>query len=759
MASLFLDRSINVKQVLINFLTDIVINDAYMEHTVRCVKQCFSINQQYRPKPFSDIQPSWVNPTASHGNSILMTGSFAEGLSVPPLFDAICIIDKSDCDIICVIPLLTCDMDTSSGKPTFLINTQYTHNGYCHLTWNLNMTNFDHLKTIQSMIDDSLRLYPYANDTKTYCLPSLPLPPSWLSAAQHPNMERHGPAEQVNLQFVTAGLNAIYSFDSVTALYCPSWPSQKWIERQRSHAWPTTAIVQDIVKRGCHVVPVAHPTSSAPEIEWRYSFSLAELILANKISYYTRKTYIMFKLLCKKFLNDDFPLKTYYLKTILFWCCEEYPTLFVDDEEILLVKVGNIAEKLDKLIDKLLYTAIKRELPSYFIQTNNLYDLIGLDNFSESKMETIINKIKYLKDNKMQILFNTILESHKLDYCLPFYFNVRQIFEPVLKYWYPDADCTPMKSDCERVIEQLSISLFLEAKPYSGRKLLQTIWYTLLERLPLDDSEACNLITEHDYYSLVYKQYQESLIDQMLHVQEELLKYFKLTDNETSSNENIILLRSLGYLHCIKSGGPSAANRHFEFDYFRKAFLKAIETTINSEAQQTRCYLAYALYFCWSKRYEEALVLLKTVIKLRYHLFNKDIVTIYTIHKQIHSEDIQHLLHIYNAINIPTKTYILYLLCRVYKLTGQLPEGRQTIEAFVNHITEIHDVDIGYYLLGQLCLLYGDIQSAYYVLFLSLRNEYDLNPIFEPSKTMMIFKASLFITTYLKLSRNRQTIE
>ncbi|CAF1201823.1 unnamed protein product [Didymodactylos carnosus] len=556
-------------------------------------------------------------------------------------------------------------------------------------------------------------------------------------------------AQQINLQFITSGLKAIYSHDSVIALHCLSWPIQEWIERQRSNDWPTAATIQDIVKRGCHVVPVAHATSHNPNIEWRYSFSLAELILANEIPYYTRKTYIMFKLLCKKHLDNDFPLKTYYLKTILFWCCEEYSTLFMDDKKTLIVKVGNIAEKLDRLIERLLNSVLKQELYSYFIRTNNLFDSIDSEYFSASKIKTIIKKIEYLKQNPMRILFKTILKHNKLDYCLPFYFNIRRIFKPVLKHLYNDANDTTLKRDCELVIEQLSISLFLEAKPYIGRKLLQTIWYTFLERLPINDLETGNLITEHDYCSLVYNQCQKSLLDKMIHVQEELLDYFTSTNDDTNSSQNIILLRSLGYLHYIKSCSSTEENRNIELNYFRKAFQGALETRINSEAQQIRCYLAYALYLCQLERYEEALVLLKTVVKFEYHLFNKDFITIYSIHKPIHSKDIQHLLHIYNAINISTKTYILYLLCRAYKYTNRYIEGCQGLINLIQHIDEIKDFHIGQYLLGQLCFLYGEIERAYRIFIVNLRNEYDLSSIFDPSKTMVIFKASLAITTFL----------
>lgn len=267
MALLFLQSSMSVKDLLTDFLTDIVINDAYMEQKITCLKQCLNINQRYRPTPFCNFQSSWMSGNDSGHHAFLMTGSFAEGLSVPPIFGVNCKMDISDCDIIRVMPLVTCDFDASSQKATFSISTQYTHSGYCHLTWSLNTTDIDHLETIQSITDQTLQLYPYADNETTYCLPSSPLPSSWISVINHPNAERHGPAQQIKLQFVTSGLDAIYSFDDVIALYCPSWPSLEWIDRQRSPKWPTVSVIHDIVKRGCHLVPVAHATSPKPDIE------------------------------------------------------------------------------------------------------------------------------------------------------------------------------------------------------------------------------------------------------------------------------------------------------------------------------------------------------------------------------------------------------------------------------------------------------------------------------------------------------------
>ncbi|CAM4933712.1 unnamed protein product [Rotaria socialis] len=737
--------------MLSNFITDTVINDGYMEHILCCGKECRDINERHRPIPIYDYLHSPMTTFHDHYNPFLITGSFAESLSVPPIFGTKCTMDISDCDLMYVIPFLTCDLRPTRRKTTLLVNTQQMHSGYCNLIVDLNTTNIKMIP-FESMSDLTLQSHQYETDRTVYFLPSSPLPQSWLSIIENQNAERHGPAQQINTQYITSGLKAIYSKDFVVALHCVSWPIQEWIERPRSNDWPSVATIREIAKNGCHLVPVAHATSLKPDIEWRFSFSFAELVLANELSYYTRKTYLIFKLLCKKYLENYFPLKTYHLKTVLFWCCEEYSTLFIDDKQKLTVKIDNIAEKLDKLIERLLNSIWEQELPSYFIRTNNLFDSIDTEYFSTSQIAIIVEKIKYLRQNPMEILFEIVLEHNKLDYCLPLSFNIRHIFEPVLKHFSTEVDDKTLKHDCEMAIEKLSISLFLEGKAYAGRKLLQTIWYKYLECLPINDAEIADLITEHGYYLLVDNQYQELLLDRMIDVQEELLNYFTPTSDEKCSSQNIVLLRSLGCLHYIKSFSSNEENGDIESTYFRKSLDDSLITTIDSQVQQIRSYLAYGIYLGQSQRYEEALALLEVAISIKYPAFNNDFITIYSLHKAMHPKDIQHLLYIYNAINVSTKTYIFYLLCRFYKLTGRYDKGCHALIDLVQHIHEVKDIHIGTYLTGHLCLLYDQIEVAYEYFIINLRMEFGLNSIFEPSKTMVIFKASLVITTFIQLN-------
>ena len=86
------------------------------------------------------------------------------------------------------------------------------------------------------------------------------------------------------------------------------------------------------MSKGCRIVQKSHPSSRDPDAEFRFSFSVAELILFNALSVDQRKCFIAFKALVKyvvcrlefKFKNE-INLSTYILKTIFLWTCETTP--------------------------------------------------------------------------------------------------------------------------------------------------------------------------------------------------------------------------------------------------------------------------------------------------------------------------------------------------------------------------------------------------------------------------------------------------
>ena len=90
----------------------------------------------------------------------------------------------------------------------------------------------------------------------------------------------HGPARVI----VRSG---VLTVDTVDCVRCLLWPSQAadWPTRNRNYGWPDSATVDHVVYNGCDVVPVAHRQCRQHEwmgeLQWRLSFSRAEILLLN----------------------------------------------------------------------------------------------------------------------------------------------------------------------------------------------------------------------------------------------------------------------------------------------------------------------------------------------------------------------------------------------------------------------------------------------------------------------------------------------
>ncbi|KAI0227343.1 hypothetical protein LSAT2_022172, partial [Lamellibrachia satsuma] len=185
-----------------------------------------------------------------------------------------------------------------------------------------------------------------------------------------------GPAATVNEQ------NTV-NCDSVLALPCPQWPkgADYWTTRDRPSGWPDKELIQSIVAVGCHVVPTSHPRSQNPDIEWRYSFSVAERTLARKLTDAQRQCYILLKTIVMRELNHCSVLSSYHLKTVFLWQCEKIPATEWSTET-------GLATNFLWLLDELVYCVASHHLPHYFIPEVNLFEHNHLD-FLEVVADTL----------------------------------------------------------------------------------------------------------------------------------------------------------------------------------------------------------------------------------------------------------------------------------------------------------------------------------------------------------------------------------
>ena len=135
---------------------------------------------------------------------------------------------------------------------------------------------------------------------------------------------QHGPATM--LMYMSETNDKLYD-DIVYALPC-KWPTvaDEWVTRKRQSGWPSQEMIRHIVSQGCHIVPVSHPHSEWPEVEFRFSFSIAERFLLQPLPVELKRIYIIFKVLCKDCINSNSKIKSYHLKTAFLFTLENVST-------------------------------------------------------------------------------------------------------------------------------------------------------------------------------------------------------------------------------------------------------------------------------------------------------------------------------------------------------------------------------------------------------------------------------------------------
>src|SRR6218665_1182929 len=152
------------------------------------------------------------------------------------------------------------------------------------------------------------------------------LGPSCISSTMVTNTMR-GPA----LMRKSKSNNTCPTDDTVNSVWCPQWPREAndWGKRHRCHGWPTVAKISEVIRNGCHIVYVQHRSCRNDKLQWRLSFSVAEVILLRSWTQIQQIVYHLLRFFAKReLIENDCPkenevLCTYHLKTLMLWTCEE----------------------------------------------------------------------------------------------------------------------------------------------------------------------------------------------------------------------------------------------------------------------------------------------------------------------------------------------------------------------------------------------------------------------------------------------------
>ena len=168
------------------------------------------------------------------------------------------------------------------------------------------------------------------------------------------------------------------STDIVPAVCLLFWPHQAkaWITHHRRW-WPQQDTIQNIVDKGCQVVPRSSPGGDVHS-EWRLSFSGPEVILAQLRSQKQQQAYYFFKMFFYRYLKcvessepEGKQLYSYIIKTTMLWAYEDLPP-----EDPIWT---SLETSVQFLLFKLLSSLQAGFLSHYFIPEINLLERVNED--------------------------------------------------------------------------------------------------------------------------------------------------------------------------------------------------------------------------------------------------------------------------------------------------------------------------------------------------------------------------------------------
>jgi len=223
-----------------------------------------------------------------------------------------------------------------------------------------------------------------------------------------------------------SGIIKRYSVDYVPCIQLMFWPSVAADWKTRDRMWPEQSVVDKIVRKGVHLVGKAFCHEN---MDWRLSFSVAEIDLASLWSPPQHFVYFVFKALFYKFIrplsreNMDDSLSTlspgkhyltsYMAKTIMMWTSESVDQSWWRED--------NAGECLTVLLLALQSAFEARTLHHYFVSSVNL-----LEEHPSVLVSRVIDTIdslladpaavaEQLKSHfdKTEIFFNAIPEEEK----------------------------------------------------------------------------------------------------------------------------------------------------------------------------------------------------------------------------------------------------------------------------------------------------------------------------------------------------------
>ncbi|VDH99862.1 Hypothetical predicted protein [Mytilus galloprovincialis] len=188
------------------------------------------------------------------------------------------------------------------------------------------------------------------------------------------------------------------SYHFLSSYRCHSWPiiAAKWITRCRKYQWPSTELIEDIVRENVLLAPIGSKFDDEKDnsYEWKISFEIAEEMLVYSFNH----TQLLCYALLKYTLKDEIHKKiqglmcSYFMKTVLFWMIEE--------SQISEWQPHGLVECFSKCIKRLLYFVQHNVLPNYFIPHNNLIE--GMTDYQKKLLLSVLLNVFTNENNSLR---------------------------------------------------------------------------------------------------------------------------------------------------------------------------------------------------------------------------------------------------------------------------------------------------------------------------------------------------------------------
>lgn len=200
-----------------------------------------------------------------------------------------------------------------------------------------------------------------------------------LGSSFNENIRIHGPCIAMTTPY--------FAFDEVECIRSDFWPPFASSFEKRCHLWPEPSILHDIVKNGCHLVPIGHKLGIHGKEEWRISFAMAEKRLVYSMNHSQFLLYGLMKLFMKEVINrgveeNDELLCSYHMKTAVFWVLQQ--SVLPECNSRSFLRCFWICFKL---IIKWVYEGV---CPNFFIPENNLF-LVKIHGSVQNKLFCELN--------------------------------------------------------------------------------------------------------------------------------------------------------------------------------------------------------------------------------------------------------------------------------------------------------------------------------------------------------------------------------